>query len=138
MIPRRRRGAALMVALAVLVAVAALTVALHAHTRQIAETTQVDLLALESRCAADGALEHARWSLARDPSFSGSSRKIGRCATQVRVETPSGQPHHRTLHVESHAPGSGTVPHGAHSRLEVTLLRQGDGLPSIVAWQELP
>jgi type II secretory pathway component PulK len=123
---RRDAGAALVMVLAVLFAVAAAGTALCLRTDETVRSTHAMRANLAARYAAQAGVESARAALARDPAHAGQTLRFDDFDVVVAVD-PSleGQ---REVRVTASGPRS-------HAVLACTL-RLGPGLPVVTSWRE--
>ena len=131
----RSRGAALLIALGMLVVVATAGVVLQQRTLDLAKATTRGRLQLAARWAAEGGIESARAALARDAAFTGSTLRVG--ATEVVVTVRADAADAALRHVRAVAVVAPSGPAAASERVQIdAVLRVGPGLPSRGGWSQ--
>jgi hypothetical protein len=123
---RRDRGFVLPAALLLLVVVTTAASMTLARTRVAVDAARFDLAHDRAVHAADGGVETARSTLARDPAWAGGTVRIGACDVVIAVTRGDGG-----WFVTSRA-----QPGDARARV---LLMQADGrLPTVSGWSRAP
>ena len=130
---KRERGAALLMALMLLIVVSAAGATMHARSLRVATETILEKRALTARWAAEGGIALTRAALARDEGFDGGTSTVGDAEVRVTVE---GDGDLRIVESVAFVRPSGD--HGPRTRVRIRAsLRLGDGLPAIESWNEL-
>jgi len=118
----RERGAALIYAMLLVVVVAAGSALLFTRGQTMRRDAQTGAMRDAAFHAAEGGLAHARYELAKDAAFAGTSIEIGEC----RVISKVAREEDGWRVVVTANPGSGRVE---------AKLRRGEGLPIIESWK---
>ncbi len=122
----KRSGAALIMALALLLVVAAAGAALCLRVTETARSNIGERESLAARYAAEAGIERARWSLARDAAYAGEPMRFGAFDVTICVTT-AGDGRREVRAVASSS--------SSHAAISATL-RLGDALPVVDAWRE--
>lgn len=132
----RRRGAALWMALGLLLVVAAAGAVIHARTVESANAALRGRSDLDAFWAAEAGIARARAALAADPAWAGGPLALGSSTVTIAVEADGEE---RRVRSEAHFEPSGGGPAGsptAARALVVAHLRlaQEGALPAVVSW----
>ena len=126
------RGAALIVAMLLVVVIGTLTASLAGSTSRAAQEATLGRGRSEALAAAEGGVETARVRLAQDAAWSGEELTIGR--STVKVEVARGQDGRATVVSTASCPCRGAglpVQATVEARLESKA-----GLPFVASWSE--
>lgn len=121
---------ALFFVLAIVIVVAASAVVLRGRFDALVGEIRTDRGRLEAHWVAEGALEHARWALARDPAYTGGRVPVGGGEADVSVTAGPGADQVRVVVDAMVKRGAA----GAAARRVEARLRLGPGLPRIEEW----
>lgn len=128
---QHRRGGGLIVVLILMTLLASASLAFVSIFGQMFAASRLEAARLPTLYLAEGGLARARWSLARDPAYTGEQLELAGGQAQIRVSGLAEDPQARTVEVEA---WDGPE-RRAHTRLRVQL-RLGDGLPVVQSWRE--
>jgi hypothetical protein len=128
---RSRGAAALFFVIALVIAVSASAVMLRGRMSALVGELRTDRGRVAALWVAEGGLEHARWALDRDRSYTGGSIEVGRGTARISVRREGRDPDVVQVVVRARVDqGAGGV---ARRRVEARL-RLGAGLPAIEEW----
>ena len=129
----RERGMSLVLALLLVAAAALFALTAAARSRDLAMDEVRDRATMQARWAAEGAVERARWALARDPAYAGETCDVGATSVEIRIESSHGTASRVTaIATTSAAPFAETIT----QQLATDLIGRRAALPRVAAWHE--
>ncbi|MEM7202044.1 MAG: PilX N-terminal domain-containing pilus assembly protein [Planctomycetota bacterium] len=127
----RESGAALILALLVLVVLGTVTTLSIERAGLLARSDVHQRERLRALFAAEGGVAQARHALALDPDYSGARLRIDTCDVEIEVTSRATDPRQWTVRSVGRHPGAKGLTYSIE-----TVLRDGPGLPAVVSWLE--